>query len=114
MNAAAQMICGGAGLMLLAVLTGEPGRVNKSHVSAQSLAALIYLIVFGSWIAYSAYIWLLKASTPARVATYAYVNPVIAIFLGRVILGELLNTRAIWAAMIIVAGVIITTLPKRQ
>lgn len=113
MNAAAQMMCGGAGLMLLAVLTGEPGRVNKSHVSGQSLAALFYLIVFGSWIAYSAYIWLLKASTPARVATYAYVNPVIAVFLGRFILGELLNARAIWAAMVIVAGVIVTTLPRR-
>jgi drug/metabolite transporter (DMT)-like permease len=113
MNAALQMICGGAALLLLAFIQGEPARFHPAQVSTHSWSALLYLIVFGSWIAFSAYVWLLKASTPARVATYAYVNPVIAVLLGHLLLGEALGERALWAAGVILAGVIITTLPKR-
>ena len=114
MTAALQMICGGAALLLFSLIHGEPARFHFAQVSAQSWCSLLYLIVFGSWIAFSAYVWLLKASTPARVATYAYVNPVIAVLLGHLLLGETLGLRALWAAAIIMAGVIITTLPKRE
>ncbi len=113
MNAALQMICGGAALLLVSVFYGEPMRFHFAQISMQSWLSLLYLIVFGSWIAFSAYVWLLKVSTPARVATYAYVNPVIAVLLGHLMLGEALSLRALWAAAIILAGVIITTLPKR-
>ncbi len=112
MNAALQMICGGVVLTLVSIFHGEPARFHFAHVSLQSWLSLIYLIVFGSWIAFSAYVWLLKVSTPARVATYAYVNPVIAVLLGHLMLGEALGSRALWSAAVILAGVIITTLPK--
>jgi drug/metabolite transporter (DMT)-like permease len=114
MNAALQMLCGGVALLLLSVAHGEPARFHFAQVSTQSWLSLLYLIVFGSWIAFSAYVWLLEVSTPARVATYAYVNPVIAVLLGHLLLGEALGVRAVWAAAIILAGVIITTLPKRE
>jgi drug/metabolite transporter (DMT)-like permease len=114
MNAALQMICGGMALLLLSLFYGEPSHFHFAQVSVQSWFSLLYLIVFGSWIAFSAYVWLLKVSTPARVATYAYVNPVIAVLLGHLVLDEPLGMRVLWAAAIILAGVIITTLPKRE
>ena len=77
-------------------------------------AGVLYLIVLGSIVAFSAYIWLLRVSTPARVSTYAYVNPVIAVLLGWALAGEALTTRMIIAATVIVSGVALTTLaPKR-
>jgi drug/metabolite transporter (DMT)-like permease len=112
MNSAAQMICGGAGLLLCGVVFGEPWRADWSHVSSRSLLALAYLLVFGSWVAFSAYVWLLKASTPARVSTYAYVNPIIAVFLGWLVLGEAVTSRIFAGALVVVAGVIIITLPQ--
>jgi drug/metabolite transporter (DMT)-like permease len=111
MNASAQMIWGGAGLLLAGTLLGEPFRTDWSRVSGRSLAALGYLIVFGSWIGFSDYVWLLKASTPSRVSTYAYVNPVIAVFLGWALLGESVNADMIWGALVILAGVITITVP---
>jgi drug/metabolite transporter (DMT)-like permease len=111
MNAAAQMICGGAGLLLVGVVLGEPFRTDWSRVSGRSLAALAYLIVFGSWIGFSAYVWLLKASTPSRVSTYAYVNPVIAVFLGWALLGESLNAHMLFGALVVLAGIITITIP---
>ena len=111
MNAAGQMICGGAGLLLVGTLLGEPFRTDWSRVSGRSLAALGYLIVFGSWMGFSAYVWLLHASTPTRVSTYAYVNPVIAVFLGWALLGENVNAHMLWGALVILAGVITITVP---
>ena len=114
MNAALQMICGGAALLALSMFHGEPAHFHLAQASVQSWWALLYLVVLGSWIGFSAYVWLLKASTPSRVATYAYVNPVIAVLLGRIWLNEPLGMRTLWAAAIILVGVVITTLPKRQ
>ncbi len=111
MTSAAQMLCGGAGLMLVALLRGEPWHTDWSHVSGRSVAALGYLIVFGSWIGYTAYVWLLHNTTPARLSTYAYVNPIIAVFLGWVLLGEKVNAGMLWAAAIIVLGVATITVP---
>jgi drug/metabolite transporter (DMT)-like permease len=111
MNASAQMICGGAGLLVVGVAVGEPFRTDWSRVSGRSLAALAYLIVFGSWIGFSAYVWLLKMTTPSRVSTYAYVNPLIAVFLGWALLGESLNAHMLVGALVVLAGVITITIP---
>lgn len=113
MNGAIQMICGGAALLLVSLLRGEPARFHFAQVSVRSWLALVYLTVFGSWIAYSAYVWLLKVCPPTRVATYAYVNPVIAVLLGRRVLGEPFGFREFWPSLIILAGVVITIWPRR-
>ena len=112
MNAAAQMLCGGAGLLLVGILFGEPFRTEWWRISTRSLVALGYLIVFGSWIGFSAYVWLLKVSTPTRVSTYAYVNPVIAVLLGWALLGESITVSMLKGALLILAGVVIITVPR--
>lgn len=104
-----QMLAGGALLMLAALATGEPARMDLAGVSFRSAAAFLYLITFGSLIGFSAFAWLLRVTTPGRVATYAYVNPIVAVFLGWLILGEPLATRDIVAAAIIVGGVVLIT-----
>ena len=114
MNAAAQMLCGGVALLMVALLSGEPGTFHVQEVSGRSWLAMIYLVIFGSWIGFSAYVYLLKVSAPAHIATYAYVNPVVAVFLGWWVLGESLTRQSLWAAVIILAGVVITTLPERS
>ena len=111
MNVATQMICGGCGLLLVGLLMNEPARTHWTQFSARSLWALAYLIVFGSWVAFSAYIWLLKHTTPAALSTYAYVNPVIAVLLGWLLLHETVSPHTLVAAAVILAGVLIITLP---
>jgi drug/metabolite transporter (DMT)-like permease len=100
-----QMLTGGAALLVLAALTGEPARFDSAAVSLRSWGGLAYLIVFGSLIGYTAYVWLLRVSTPARVSTYAYVNPIVAVFLGWAFAGEVITSRELAAAAIIVAAV---------
>lgn len=112
MGIAMQLVAGGLALLVVGVLLGELPRFRPGSFSARSWLALAWLLVGGSWIGYSAYIWLLQVSTPARVATYAYVNPVIAVFLGWLLLHEPVNERTIVAAAVIVAGVVIITLPN--
>jgi drug/metabolite transporter (DMT)-like permease len=114
LSTAMQMLAGGAALLLLSVLLGEPWLFDARTVSLRSLMGLLYLIVFGSIVAFSAYIWLLRVSTPARVSTYAYVNPVVAVLLGWALAGEALTARMLIAAAVIVSGVALITLaPKR-
>jgi drug/metabolite transporter (DMT)-like permease len=110
MNSAAQMICGGAGLLLVGLFAGEPFTTDWSRVSGRSIAGLAYLIVFGSWIGFSAYVYLLKATTPSRLSTYAYVNPAIAIFLGWAFLDEIVTVQMLWGTVVIIAGVVIITM----
>jgi drug/metabolite transporter (DMT)-like permease len=111
MNSAMQMLGGGVALTLTGLAGGEWPRILAAHISSRSMLAFLYLVVFGSWIAYSAYVWLLKVSTPARVSTYAYVNPVIAVLLGWAFLREPVTPRMLGAAVIIMAAVVIITLP---
>jgi drug/metabolite transporter (DMT)-like permease len=113
MNSAAQMICGGSGLLLLSAFSGEPFTANWSRVTSRSVVALGYLIVFGSWIGFSAYVYLLKHCKPSVVSTYAYINPVIAVFLGWLILDEAFSAGMLWGAAVVLAGVVIITLPER-
>ncbi len=112
MGAGLQMLGGGVVMCGVAAGLGEFGRFNWEAVSARSLAAFAYLIVFGSWIGFSAYVWLLGVSTPAKVSTYAYVNPVIAVFLGWALLGERVTPPMFLAAMVIVGAVVILTWPR--
>jgi drug/metabolite transporter (DMT)-like permease len=104
----AQMLVGGLALLVVGVLVGELGLVQPEKFSMESLLALAYLIVFGSVIAYTAYTWLLQHASVSRVATYAFVNPVVAIILGTVLLNEEINaTMVIGAAMIVVAVAVV-------
>lgn len=100
-----EMLGGGAALALVAALRGEPAGFELSRVSATSWLALAYLVTFGAIVGYSAYMWLLSVTTPSRAATYAYVNPVVAVFLGWAIAGEELTARTGIAAAVIVASV---------
>ena len=109
-----QMLCGSGWLLLTGVLTGEIARVDPAAITARSVIAWAYLIVFGSLIGFSTFTWLMKHSTPAKVSTYAYVNPVVAVFLGWLVLHEPVNPRIFLAAAIIIAGVAIITVAKNQ
>ncbi len=96
------------------LLTGEATEFNVAQVSSRSFVAMIYLTIFGSIIALTAYVWLLKTVQAARVATYTYVNPVIAVFLGWLILGEPLSTQMLAAAGIIFVAVILITTQRTK
>jgi drug/metabolite transporter (DMT)-like permease len=111
-NAAAQMICGGVALLILSVLANEPQDFAWNQVSHRSIIALVYLIIFGSWLGFSTYVWLLQVSTPSKISTYAYVNPVIAVFLGWLVLGETVSGKMLAGALVVVAGVIAITIPS--
>lgn len=100
-----QMICGG-GLMLLAgFVTGEPGRFDIHRVTWLSIGAWVYLVLIGAIVGFTAYIWLLRHCDPAKVATYAYVNPIVAVLLGAAFAGETLTLRTVAAALLIIGSV---------
>jgi drug/metabolite transporter (DMT)-like permease len=99
------MLCGGVIITLVALAVGEGGDLDVEAFSTRSLLALGYLIVFGSWVAYTAYAWLLQNAPISKVSTYAYVNPVVAIALGWLILDEVVTTTTLVGAAIIVASV---------
>jgi drug/metabolite transporter (DMT)-like permease len=102
---AMEMVAGGAILLLVSAATREWVGFSPAAVSMRSWLALGYLIVAGSLLGFSAYIFLLGATTPARVSTYAYVNPVVAVFLGWLLAGEAVTPRTLAAAAVIVAAV---------
>lgn len=104
---AMEMLAGGALLFLAGLVTGEWARVDLSAVSVRSLLALAYLILFGSLAGFSAYTWLLRVTTIARASTYAYVNPVVAVFLGWALAGETLTLQTLLATAVIVTGVVL-------
>lgn len=108
-----EMAWGGVWLVLAGTVLGEWGTVDPSAFTSRSILAFLYLVVFGSLVGFTAYIWLLGVSTPARVSTYAYVNPVVAVLLGWALLGEPLNARILGAAAVIVAAVAVITMGKR-
>lgn len=104
-----QMLCGGFMLFLVGTLKGEWAMFNISEVSNQSWFGFIYLIIFGSLIGFTAYSWLLKNAAPAMVSTYAYVNPIIAVFLGWLIASESFTGQMLLGAGIIVSSVMLIT-----
>jgi drug/metabolite transporter (DMT)-like permease len=103
-----ELVVGGGLLLIASTAFGELGVLDPTAVSVRSLLGLGYLIVFGSLLAFSAYVFLLRARPPERVATYAYVNPVVAVALGWLLLGEAVTANLLIAALIILAAVAVT------
>jgi len=109
MNLAFQMITGGVSLLMVASIRNEWDGFKFTDVSLSSWWSLGYLIFFGSIIAYSAYIWLLRNVNPTWVSTYAFVNPVVAVFLGWLLAKESLSFNALIAAAIIIISIVFMT-----
>lgn len=107
---AMQMLVGGAMLFTLAGATGEVSTVLRDGITLGSGLALLYLVVFGSIIGFSTYMWLLRVASPTAVGTYAYVNPVVAVLLGVLLAGERLPSQALLATLVIVGGVAMVSL----
>ncbi len=109
LTAGMQMLAGSGSLLLVGLVRGELSTFDPAAVSNNSLFGLAYLIIFGSLIGFTAYSWLLKNARPAMVATYAYVNPVIAVLLGWFIAGESMTGQMLIGAGIVVASVMLIT-----
>lgn len=107
LGVAMQSLAGGVTLLIASFLTGEFHALHLAAISVRSWLALGYLIVFGSGIGLSAYIYILQKSTAARVGTYAFVNPVVALFLGWLLIGETITLRTVLAAAVILTAVIL-------
>src|SRR5215470_4766638 len=107
LGVAMQSLAGGAGLWLVALATGEVWQFHPASVSLRSWLAVLYLIIFGSALGFSAYVYILKHSTASRVATYAFVNPVVALFLGWGFGGESITLRTLAASGTILAAVLL-------
>ena len=108
-----EMLCGGVALVVTGLLAGELGRVHLGHVSVASWLSFAYLIVFGSLVAFSAYVWLLTRVRTTAVATYAYVNPLVAVVLGWLVLGERVTLQTLVAAALIIVAVVLILTPPR-
>ncbi|HEX6573820.1 MAG TPA: EamA family transporter [Gemmatimonadaceae bacterium] len=104
-----EMFLGGAMMFMVSLITREPMHFDPAGVSARSIAGFIYLTTIGSLVGFTAFIWLLQHEPPARVSTYAYVNPVVAVFLGWALAGEPLTPRTVIAAAIIIGAVALIT-----
>jgi drug/metabolite transporter (DMT)-like permease len=99
------MVCGGLLLVLTGTITGEWPDFHPSRMSILSIGAFVYLVLIGAVVGFTAYIWLLHHCDPAKVATYAYVNPIVAVLLGAAFAGETLTLRTIIAAALIIGSV---------
>lgn len=111
-STAFQMLLGGTGMIVAGLAAGEAGDVDPGAFSARSLVAFVYLIFVGSLLAYTAYTWLLKNAPISTVTTYAYVNPVIAVALGAVVLSEEVTVTVVAGAAAIVVSV--ATVVRRE
>ncbi len=103
---AMEMVAGGAALVLAGTALGEIGRADLAAASWESIAALLYLVVFGSIVAFTAYTWLLANVPVTTVGTYAYVNPIVAVALGTIFLSEPITLRTLAATVIIIGAVV--------
>jgi drug/metabolite transporter (DMT)-like permease len=103
--AAQQMFCGGVLLMLVGLFVGEPKNFHPSNITTLSLGAFAYLVLIGAIVGYTAYFWLLRNCDPAKVATYAYVNPIVAVLLGALFAHETVTLRTLLAAALIIGSV---------
>jgi drug/metabolite transporter (DMT)-like permease len=108
-----EMLGGAVGLFLTATLLGEWKALNVSTITTRSLLALAYLVLAGSLIGFTSYSWLLRNAPVSLVSTYAYVNPVVAIFLGAWLAGEVINAPIIVSALIIIASVVVINMSKK-
>lgn len=108
-----EMLGGAVGLFLVGTLSGEWQALNLTGISMSSLLGLGYLITFGSLIGFVAYVWLLRNAPLPLISTYAYVNPVVAIFIGAWLGSEALNARIILSALIIIGSVVVVNFSKQ-
>jgi drug/metabolite transporter (DMT)-like permease len=102
-----EMLCGGVGCLVVGLLAGEASHLRLASVPTESWLALAYLAIFGSMVAYTAYVWLLGNAPLGLVTTYAYVNPLVAVILGALLLHERFTARAAIATVVIIAGVVL-------
>lgn len=107
LGVAMQSLAGGVALWIAGFISGETRALDLNVISPRSWIALSYLILFGSMLGFTAYIYILKKSTATRVATYALVNPVVALFLGRLVIGEAITVRTVSAAAVILTAVLL-------
>jgi drug/metabolite transporter (DMT)-like permease len=114
LSAGMQLLAGGMSLLLVALATGEARGIELSTMTFGPVAALAYLIVFGSVLGFSAYIWLLRVVSPTTVATHTFVNPVVAVLLGWALLQEPLTAATVVASAIIVAGVALVVIQTQR
>ena len=115
LSSGAQMLTGGILLALTAGALGEYGRFQPSAVSLTAWLSLAYLIVAGSIVAFTAYVWLIHHESPTKVGTYAYVNPVVAVLIGHFLGGESIDLRTILGTLLVLVGVVvITTRPAQK
>jgi len=112
--AAMQMFMGGIQLCLVGLVFGEGSRVHAADFTPLSVASLLFLIIFGSLVTFTAYTWLLKVSSPAVVSTHSYVNPVVAVFLGWTLANEKVTARTTIGTVIVLASVALTSLRKKE
>jgi drug/metabolite transporter (DMT)-like permease len=112
--ASMEMLWAGVLFGVLSLATGELGRVHWQGISRTSWLALLYLIVFGSLVGFSAYVWLLRSAPLSLVSTYAYVNPVVAVILGAIIAGEVLTPRILVAGSVILAAVALIVVARNR
>lgn len=108
----AQMTFGGGALLAAGLVAGEGAAFDAALVTTRSVLSWAYLVVFGSWIGFSAYVWLLRNTSPAKASTYAFVNPVVALILGVWLASEPLDARTVAAIAIILAGVALIVLTR--
>lgn len=109
-----EMIAGGVACLVVAALAGEFRDFSPADVSLRAALAWIFLVVFGSLVAFTAYIWLLGVTSIAKVGTYAYVNPIVAVLLGWAVLGEAVTWRTVVAAIVILLGVAMVNVDWRS
>jgi drug/metabolite transporter (DMT)-like permease len=109
-----QMLTGGVWMVIAGVARGELALVHPAAFSTASVVALVYLIVMGSLVAFTAYAWLLRAAPTSLVATYAYVNPVVAVALGAAVLGEPVTMRMLVAGVVILVAVAMIATANRR
>jgi drug/metabolite transporter (DMT)-like permease len=109
-----QMLCGGALLILLGLALGEQRGFDPRHMTWLSLGAFVYLVVIGALVGFPAYIFLLRHCDPAKVATYAYVNPIVAVLLGVGFAGETFTLRTVMAAALIIGSVALVITAEQQ
>lgn len=110
---AIQMLGGGVFSLIMSLVLEPNGMSHLSKMTSETYWAVTYLIIMGSFVGYSAYIWLLHHAPPTLTATYAYVNPVVAMILGGIFANERLSTRSLVASLVILTGVILITVGRR-
>src|SRR6476661_6627108 len=113
MSAAAQMLTGGAQLFVLTAVAGEFRGFRVQAVSWNAWFALVYLIIAGSIVGFTAYVWLLHWESPTKVGTYAYVNPVVAVALGYFLGGEAVGPRTLLGTLLVLVSVVAITTTKK-